>query len=98
MQPKEKTAEALKKYYDGIRKDPTAAIVKALDRCNNISTMMSSFPKNKLIEYINETQDYVLPLLDHIKHGYRQYYDASFVIDYQIKSVLESIKAAILRL
>lgn len=54
-------------YYGRIADDPTAAIVKALDRCNNLSTMMLGFSREKILEYVDETQEYVLPLLDHIK-------------------------------
>ena len=85
-------------YYRRIAEDPTAAIVKALDRCNNLSTMMLGFSREKIIEYVDETQKYVLPLLDHIKKEYSQYYDAAFVLKYQILAVLESAKAAVLRL
>ena len=84
-------------YYKGISENSTAAIVKALDRCNNVSTMLLSFSHNKIIEYVDETYAYVLPLLDHIKKEYEQYYDAVFVLKYQILSTIESAKAAILR-
>ena len=95
---KNETAKERSEYYERIAGNETAAIVKVLDRCNNVSTMMLSFPEEKLISYIEETETYILPLLDHIKHAYPSYYDAVFVIKYQILAVTESCKAALLRL
>lgn len=83
-------------YYEGIKSDSCACIVKALDRCNNVSTMASSFSKKKLIEYVDETEQYVYPLLDHIKREYLEYRDAVFVIKYQILSTIETIKALLI--
>lgn len=85
-------------YYAGIARNSTAAIVKVMDRCNNISTMMTAFPEDKIIQYVEETEQYVLPLIEYIKKEYTQYYDQVFILKYQMKGILESIKAAILRL
>ncbi len=83
-------------YYEGIKSDPCACIVKALDRCNNVATMASSFSRKKLIEYVDETEQYVYPLLDHIKHEYMEYRDVIFVIKYQLLSTIETIKALLI--
>ena len=96
--PEDEEAFSSETYYANISQNPVAAIVKALDRCNNVSTMMSSFAIEKVVEYVDETETYVLPLLDTIKHAYPEYYDAVFVIKYQLYSTIESIKAAIMRL
>ena len=85
-------------YFSGIEGSSTASIAKVLDRCSNLSTMMLAFTEEDIIEYIDETEAYILPLLDHIKTEYPQYYDAAFVLKYQILSLIESIKAAVLRL
>ena len=90
------TPELTELYYRNISYNSTAAIVKALDRCNNVSTMMLGFPKSRVLKYIDETQRYVFPLLDFIKEHYLEYNDAVFVIKYQITSILQSAKAAIL--
>ena len=83
-------------YYAGVMSDSCACIVKALDRCNNVATMASSFSKKKLIEYVNETEQYVYPLLDHIKRKYLEYRDVIFVIKYQLLSTIETIKALLI--
>ena len=89
-------AEYTRKYYDGIAQNETAAIVKAMDRCNNVSTMALSFTDKRLSEDSDETESYVLPLLASIKHNSPQYNNAVFLIKYQILSVLESLKAMLL--
>ena len=86
------------KYYEGIAANRIATIVKILDRCNNISTMAGSFTQEKLVEYIKETEKYVMPLLDHARHTIPEYADAFFLIRYHMNSVLESLKSMLLRL
>ncbi len=85
-------------YYAKIAGNPAASIVKALDRCNNISTMTASFEREKLEEYIEETEQYVYPLLMTINEDYPQYRRAAFALMYHTLSVLESIKAGIARI
>ena len=86
----EKDAKAA--YYAGIAKNGKAAVIKALDRCSNVSTMAHSFSQEKLIRYIEETERYVLPLLQTIKENYLEYNDAYFILYYHILSVIESLK------
>lgn len=69
-----------------------AAMVKILDRCNNVSHMAAAFSKEKLIEYISETEEFVFPLIDHVKHNYLEYYNAVFLLKYQMLSVMEALK------
>lgn len=84
-------------YYAGIAADPDASIVKVIDRCNNVSMMSLSFSDDKLREYITETETYVMPLLRSIKHKDPEYADAVFLVEYQLRSALESIKALLNR-
>ena len=90
------TDEEKRRYYDGIASDSTAAIVKALDRCNNVSFMSMSFPREKIISYVEETEKYIYPLLEHIRHDDMIYNDEVFLIKYQLKSTIETIKAFII--
>lgn len=84
-------------YYAGIAADPKASIVKAVDRCNNVSLMSLSFSDDKLREYITETEIYVMPLLHGIKDKAPEYADAEFLIEYQLRSAIESTKAMLNR-
>lgn len=93
VQPGETRADAKKRYYAAIAENRVARIVKILDRCNNISTMASSFTQKKLVAYVNETETYVMPLLEQAKYAIPEYADAFYLLKYHMRSVLESIKA-----
>lgn len=85
--------EASKKiYYQNIAKNKKAVTVKILDRCNNISTMAYVFSKEKIIEYINETEEYIIPLISVLKSEPAPYCNIAFIVKYHIISVLEAIK------
>lgn len=92
----EKLKEHAKKlYYEDISKDRVATLVKLLDRCHNVSTMVGTFTKEKLIDYIEETRKYVLPLLQKAKELYPNDSDVLFTMKYTITSIIDSIEAAI---
>ena len=91
--PGETRADAKKRYYAAIAENRVARIVKILDRCNNISTMASSFTQKKLVAYVDETETYVMPLLEQAKYAIPEYADAFYLLKYHMRSVLESIKA-----
>ena len=93
----EESRDYTKQYYEGIASDPDAAIIKLIDRCNNVSTMMQGFKWEKIIDYVYETEEFTLPLVDVIKEQYRQYYDVAFILKYQILSLIESIKITMIR-
>lgn len=84
--------EAKVEYYAKIQKNPKACVVKLLDRCNNVSTMAGSFSREKLIEYVAETEKYILPLTDVLKNQYLEYSNLAFLVKYQIISILETVK------
>ena len=88
--------EAAALYYEAISRNRIASVVKVIDRCNNVSTMALSFSDQKLNEYIEETEEFVMPLLVRIKHSYPEYNNAVFLIKYQMLSVLESLKAMLM--
>lgn len=80
-------------YYNRIAQNRLAIIVKVLDRCNNISMMATGFSKNKMKEYILETEKYIMPLVDIMKKQYEDTcYNASFLIKYQMLSNMENLK------
>ena len=93
VMPSESRADAKKRYYAAIAENRIARIVKILDRCNNISTMASSFTQKKLVAYVDETETYVMPLLEQAKYAIPEYADAFYLLKYHMRSVLESIKA-----
>lgn len=84
--------QAKERYYGGIRENRTATVVKLLDRCNNISTMASAFSTGRMAGYADETRRYVLPLLSVLRQRYPEFRDASFLLQYQMESLLKSIE------
>lgn len=82
--------EVLKPYYAAIKTNPKAALIKLVDRCNNISKMVWGLSHERIHRMVNETEDYVLPLLDVIKNG--EYDNASYLLAYQIKTTLDIYK------
>ena len=93
VKPGESRSDAKKRYYAAIADNRIARIVKILDRCNNISTMASSFTQKKLVAYVNETETHVMPMLEKAKYAIPEYADAFYLLKYHMRSVLESIKA-----
>jgi len=87
--------EAAERYYQEISADSTASIVKVIDRCSNVSLMALAFDRQRLIRYVTETQEYVMPLLKNIKED-GKYSDAAFLLKYQLRSSLETIKALLM--
>ena len=79
-------------YYKEIAKNCIATMVKLIDRCNNVSTMSTGFSKEKIIEYINETELYVYPLLRKAKIKYSKYSNQVFLIKYHMTSVVATLK------
>lgn len=79
-------------YYKKISENPIAAIAKLFDRCHNVSSMAGTFTKEKLFDYIDETKDYVMPLLRKTKDDFPEYQNVLFVLKYHIVSVLEAIE------
>lgn len=78
-------------YYAGIRKNPLAALVKCMDRCNNLACMADGFSKEKMASYVVETEKYVLPLLDVIG-DVPEYREAAWLLRYQTVTLLETFK------
>lgn len=85
---------AKNRYYNLILEDRTAALVKLIDRCHNVSSMAGTFSREKLISYIEETRQYVLPLLRKAKSRYPADADVLFILKYHMISVVDSIEAA----
>ena len=84
--------EDRKAYYDGIAGNRIAMIVKILDRCNNVSSMATSFSDNRMAEYIMETHQYIHPLIEKVRDEYPQYSNQMFLIRYHMNSVLEALR------
>lgn len=80
-----------KVYYNNISKDKKATIIKVADRCHNVSTMYF-FTEEKMKEYIEETEVYILPMCSSVSNEHPQVADYLYSMKYQIESILETSK------
>ena len=87
-----KTDAEYRTYYEGIAANRIAAIVKLLDRCNNISTMANCFSDEHMADYIKETREYIHPLMRKARDLYPEYANQLFLIRYHMNSVLEALR------
>lgn len=81
-----------KVYYEEMKGDSMAMMVKLFDRCNNISNMSMGFTEEKIREKVIETEKYIMPMFDMIKIKEPMYSNACFVLKYHMMSVLEVLK------
>jgi len=80
------------RYYKGISENTNACIVKVLDRCNNLSGMTSCFTDKHMAEYIIETEEYILPLLEKVSAEHPEKAAQMFLLKYHINSLIDSIR------
>lgn len=81
-----------KLYFQKIAENGPAMLVKMIDRCNNISTMAGIFKKERLLRYISETKEEVLPLYKICKDKCPEFSDALYLLKFQMESILYSIE------
>ena len=84
-------------YYKEIAKDPIASIVKGADRINNIQSMVGVFSLEKQKQYMEETENLVLPMLKIARRQFTTqesaYENMKFVLESQI-DLIKAIHAA----
>lgn len=91
----EKTPETreavLTEYYKGLATYPKAALVKLIDRCNNLTTMSWGLERWKVFRMMRETEKYYPALMKVVKDT-PEYNDALWLLKYQIESTLDIYK------
>lgn len=83
--------KVMRKYYRAIAANPRAALIKCLDRCNNLTTMAWGLSREKIFRMINETELYYPELLRVLKKT-PEYNDAAWLLQYQMESTLDIYK------
>ncbi len=81
----------MRKYYFAISQNPKAALVKCIDRCNNITTMAAGLRRERIWRMVIETERYYPELLSVVK-SVPEYNNAAWLLQYQIESMLEIYK------
>ena len=87
----ENRAEILEGYYGEIAKNPKAALIKCIDRCNNITTMSGGLSRDRIFRMIRETEEYYPKLFSVLKDEV-QYSNAAWLLKYQMESLLDVYK------
>ncbi len=78
-------------YYEKIAKNPKAALIKCIDRCNNLTTMSWGLSRERIYRMITETEKYFPKLLKVVK-AEPEYSNASWLLQYQMESMLDIYK------
>ena len=78
-------------YYNAISQNPKAALVKCLDRCNNLTTMAWGLSRDRIYDYISETEKYYPELFKVLKNT-PEYNNAAWLLKYQTESMLDIYK------
>ncbi len=81
----------LAEYYGNILADSRAALVKCMDRCNNMTTMAWGLSRDRIYRMINETEAYYPKLIKAVK-AVPEYNNAAWLLQYQIESMLDIYK------
>ena len=79
------------KYFNAICSDKSAILVKAADRCHNISCMSGVFSVERFVNYINDTENFVIPMLTRAKERFPEIRRQLLAIEYHIASVLKAV-------
>ena len=92
--PNETKLEAKRRYYENLIKRRNSAIGKALDRCDNLSTMEEAMTEESIIRNVYETQYFLLPMLKEAKELWPVYANPLHVLRFMLKALNNTLAAA----
>ena len=78
-------------YFENIRKNPLACLIKCLDRCNNMAGMADCFSRKRMARYTAFTDKYYPAVLEVIKKV-PEWNDAWWLLRYQLMTMTETFK------
>lgn len=78
-------------YFENIRKNPLACLIKCLDRCNNMAGMADSFSRRRMARYTALTDKYYPEILEVVKKV-PEWNDAWWLLRYQLTTMTETFK------
>ena len=81
---------ALKNYYENIKTNCDAIIIKLIDRIHNLSTMNNAFSLEKMKNYILETQKYVIPLANYAKENYQNIANKLWLLKFYLTTLVNT--------
>ena len=78
-------------YFENIRKNPLACLIKCLDRVNNIAGMADCFSRKRMAAYVTLTDKYYPDILEVVKKV-PEWNDAWWLLRYQLMTMTEAFK------
>ena len=87
----ENRSKVLREYYDLIATNPKAALIKCIDRTNNLTTMSGGLSRERIYRMIKETEEYYPKLISILKEEI-EYSNAAWLLKYQMESLLDVYK------
>ena len=83
-------------YYMSLRTDRVASIVKGCDRIHNHQTMPGVFSKVKQGKYIQETNDFILPMIKAAKRNFPDQEGAYENVKHVLNSQIQLLQLALI--
>lgn len=84
---------SLQDYFDAMLDCPVATVVKGADRINNQSTMTEVFSPTKQLEYVDESEKFILPMLKKARRLYPEQEAAYENIKVMLKNQIALVRA-----
>ena len=83
--------KVMSNYYSALAANPKGALIKCIDRCNNLTTMSWGLSRERIYRMIKETEEYYPALLKSIKYT-TEFNNAAWLLKYQMESMLDIYK------
>ena len=80
-----------KTYFEEIRKNPLACLIKCLDRVNNLAGMADAFSRKHMAAYTACTDKYYPEILEIVKKV-PEWNNAWWLLRYQMSTMVEAFK------
>ena len=84
-------------YFDKIRQNPKVALIKLADRLHNCSSLYT-FNNKRMRKYIQETDQYILPMASFCKHFYPIYGKQFYILKNSISNMNQSMDVMLKRI
>lgn len=78
----ENREKVMNDYFKSLSSNPKAALIKCVDRCNNLTTMSWGLSRERIFRYIEETEKYILPLINNVVKKQMEYNNAAWLLSY----------------
>lgn len=91
----ENKKKSMPDYFATIGSNKIASIVKGVDRINNVQTMVGVFTKEKQIQYIEETNAFVIPMIKEARRLFPEHEPVYENIKYVLRNQLSLIQKII---